>query len=737
MQVAEVNDIKTYNLSQGKTIPEWLSDRKRRLLLKKNVDLRRRIQLIQDFDMPIVSNTVNISPDGQYIIASGVYKPRIRCFDVEQLAMKFERCLDSEVIKCIVLSEDYGKLLLLEADRWIEIHSQAGFYFKTRLPKFGRDLAYNYATCDALFVGNSSEIYRLNLSVGTFLKPFETNCLALNAISINPEHNLIVVGSQEGFVEAWDPRVRERVGTLDCALESLRNDPNKVSKIPSITSIKYRDGLTMGVGTSNGQILLYDIRANKPFLNKDHMYGLPIKTIEFLDGPLNLVATLDSKIIKLWNRNDGTPFTAIQADNDLNMLAAYPDSGMMFVANESPKILTYYIPAVGPAPKWCSFLDRITEELEESTENVIYDDYKFVTENELEELGLSDLIGTNLLRAYMHGFFIDMRLYRKALEISKPFVYEEYRKQKIKEKIDSERIDRVQITDELPKVNRSLAEKLIIAEKEHEEKKKQNKTVKYKPNPLKDNRFSALFEDPNFEIDETSDEFRLLNPVLSRLTKNDSKKSTIVDNDDEQTKPIYADIFEEDDVLNDSISSDSDEDLMFGRKNDEEEDNEDELKNEHKNFSNTDDDDDDDDNYVDDNKHDLEKNKLQKRTVKTKLYHLKSGKTYDDLYSHTKNDKNPNHHNDGNDQQVERQTFEQRLKLVEKENKNNRLLQGSSGGGGINGNRIMTFVPKQQRKTKTDEEQNVNNNRQIEHRKQRKKLVRKTTGLKFNKNVFG
>ena len=727
MQVAEVNDVKTYNLSQGKTIPEWLSDRKRRLLLKKDVDLRRRIQLIQDFDMPIVSNTVNVSPDGQYIIATGVYKPRIRCFDVEQLAMKFERCLDSEVIKCIILSEDYGKLLLLEAYRWIEIHSQAGFYFKTRIPKFGRDIAYNSATCDALFVGNSSEIYRLNLSVGTFLKPFETNCSTLNAISINPEHNLIVVGSQEGFVEAWDPRVRERVGTLDCALESLRNDPAKVSEIPSITTIKYRDGLTMGVGTSNGQILLYDIRANKPFLNKDHMYGLPIKTIEFIDGPLNLVATLDAKIIKLWNRNDGTPFTAIQADNDLNMLAAYPNSGMMFVANESPKILTYYIPAVGPAPKWCSFLDRITEELEESNDNVIYDDYKFVTEHELEELGLSDLIGTNLLRAYMHGFFIDMRLYRKALEISKPFVYEEYRKQKIKEKIDSERIDRVQITDKLPKVNRLLAEKLMVAEKELEEKKKQNKTVKYKPNPLKDDRFSALFDDPNFEIDETSDEFRLLNPVLSRLTKNNSKSTIVNNDDDEQTKPIYAGIFEEDDVLDD-CTTDSDEDLIFDTKHK----NEDEKKNKHEKFSDSDDDDYNDDDDDDDSEHEQEKSTVPKRTVKTKLYHLKSGKTFDDLYS--KNRNRNNHHNDDN-QQIERQTFEQRLKHLEKENKNNRLLQGSSGG--INGNRIMTFVPRQQqRKTNLDEEQKVNNNRQIEHRKQRKKLVRKTTGLKFNKNVF-
>lgn len=41
-----------------------------------------------------------------------------------------------------------------------------------------------------------------------------------------------------------------------------------------------------------------------------------------------------------------------------------PNSGMLFMANEAPKILVYYIPSMGPAPKWCSFLDNLTEELE-------------------------------------------------------------------------------------------------------------------------------------------------------------------------------------------------------------------------------------------------------------------------------------------------------------------------------------------------------------------------------------
>lgn len=119
--------------------------------------------------------------------------------------------------------------------------------------------------------------------------------------------------------------------------------------------------------------------------------------------------------------------TSVEPGTDLNDLCIVPNSGLFFMATEAPKILSYFVPSVGPAPRWCSFLDNMTEELEESTETAIYDDYKFLTADELESLGLSDLIGTNLLRAYMHGFFVDVRLYRKAKSIVEPFNYKEYR----------------------------------------------------------------------------------------------------------------------------------------------------------------------------------------------------------------------------------------------------------------------------------------------------------------------
>ena len=63
--------------------------------------------MIQDFEMPGVSTAIKVSKDGQYIIASGIYKPRIRCYEVANLSMKFERCLDAEVIQFEMLSDDY------------------------------------------------------------------------------------------------------------------------------------------------------------------------------------------------------------------------------------------------------------------------------------------------------------------------------------------------------------------------------------------------------------------------------------------------------------------------------------------------------------------------------------------------------------------------------------------------------------------------------------------------------
>lgn len=91
----------------------------------------------------------------------------------------------------------------------------------------------------------------------------------------------------------------------------------------------------------------------------------------------------------------------------------------------------------------------------------VYDDYKFVTQQQLEEVGLEQLIGTNLLRAYMHGYFIDIRLYNKAKTLTQPFAFENYKARKVREKVEEERETKILINkSKVPKVNKELAKKL-------------------------------------------------------------------------------------------------------------------------------------------------------------------------------------------------------------------------------------------------------------------------------------
>lgn len=60
----------------------------------------------------------------------------------------------------------------------------------------------------------------------------------------------------------------------------------------------------------------------------------------------------------------------------------------MLVACDAPQLSSYYIPDIGPAPKWASFLDSVTEELADDytggAGKSAYADYKFVDKAELE-----------------------------------------------------------------------------------------------------------------------------------------------------------------------------------------------------------------------------------------------------------------------------------------------------------------------------------------------------------------
>ena len=276
--------------------------------------------------------------------------------------MKCERFMDAPAVTFEVLSDDYQKLVFLRQDRQVEFHVKYGKYYSTRIPKFGRDMAYSPMTCDLYCACSGSDVYRLHLEQGRFLRPFETECPAVNKCELSLQHQLLGCAGTDGRIECWDQRQRTLAGALDVGA-ALRGAGGGTASV-ECTALQFADnGLNVGVGTSSGHCLLFDLRSTKPLQVMDHKYGLPIVSLNFAaDG---YVVSADSKLVKVWGSDDGQVLTNIEPPADINDVCVWPGSGLLFMAAETQKIQTFYVPALGLAPKWCRFLDNLTEELEE------------------------------------------------------------------------------------------------------------------------------------------------------------------------------------------------------------------------------------------------------------------------------------------------------------------------------------------------------------------------------------
>jgi ribosome biogenesis protein ENP2 len=411
----------------------------------------------------------------------------------------------------------------------------------------------------------------------------------INAIDVNEYFDVIATGGVDGRIECWDAYNNKRVAELDvaAALVAAEGAPalqNATSV--EVTTVRYDpSGMHLAVGMSTGHCLLFDVRSRQPLLIKDHQYGLPIKVARFHSS--GRLVTADAKVAKIWSQTTGELFTSIEPEYEINDVsfapikatpvalsdAQHPEhSGLLYMAVQQPQIGIYFVPELGPAPRWCSFLENLTEELEEASQGQVYDDFKFVTRKELEELGLTHLIGTNLLRAAMHGFFMDIRLYNRAKAISEPFAFDEYRKKRVQEKIEEQRANRIRIRERLPKVNRVLAKELLqktistgagkvattanqAAEAVQELEAASSGAGKdVFANPLRDERFSQLFSNPDFEIDLKSDEFKRLHPSMSGGKKSGGSTGAAAASAPEALRKLFEEVDED-------VDSDVEDDL--------------------------------------------------------------------------------------------------------------------------------------------------------------------------------
>ena len=469
-----------------------------------------------------------------------------------------------------MLSSDYSKTAHLQVDRSIEFHTPHGRHYSLRIPRYGRDLAYNRSTAELLVpaVGVNSngfgEVFRINLEQGRFMREYEIdvggddttslgggalqggiNTGSVNAAAVAEEsHNLMAFGTSIGTVECWDSRSRTRIATLSV--------PQDQAGRPEVTALDFhRSGITTAVGTSDGLIYLYDLRSPIPTLKKDHGYGFPIQTLQFLTPststqaqvPEPKVLSADKRILKIWDERDGTPWTWVEPAVDINCVAWCKDSGMFLTANEGKQQHAFFIPQLGPAPRWCSFLDNVVEEMADDPNDPnaysarktgeVYDNYKFLTPPQLANLNLDHLVGkTNLLRPYMHGYFVAQHLYEEARLIANPSTREEERAKRVKQKIEKERESRIRGKKKVvAKVNRKIAEKILEREEKNERRRAQKVLVqggdekveaveaapvgtaeKESKSLLADSRFARLFQDEDYAVDEMSREFHSINP---------------------------------------------------------------------------------------------------------------------------------------------------------------------------------------------------------------------------------
>lgn len=506
LKSTSASEISVYQVSGtnvSRALPDWIA-KKRKRSLKDDLEYQNRVELVQDFEFSEASNKIKVTRDGQYAMATGTYKPQIHLYDFANLSLKFERHTDTENVDFLILSDDWTKSVHLQNDRSIQFQSKGGLHYTTRIPKFGRSLAYNNINCD-LYVGASgNELYRLNLEQGRFLSPFKLETEGVNHVSTNETNGLIAVGVEDSIVEFWDPRARSCVSKL-----YLENQIDNASFQVSATSFR-NDGLNFACGTSNGYTYLYDLRSSEPSVIKDQGYGFEIKKIIWLDdvGTENKILTCDKRIAKIWDTVDSKAYASMEPSVDINDIEHVPGTGMFFTANEGIPMHTYYIPNLGPSPRWCSFLDSITEELEEKPSDSVYSNYRFITKDDVKKLSLSHLVGSNVLRAYMHGFFINTELYDKVSLIANPNAYQDEREREIRRRIEKERESRIRTSGAVKKsnikVNKILADKLS---------QKRGDSVAEKV--LTDDRFKEMFENEEFQVDEDDYDYKQLNPVKS------------------------------------------------------------------------------------------------------------------------------------------------------------------------------------------------------------------------------
>ncbi|KAL8433035.1 hypothetical protein ACSSS7_004146 [Eimeria intestinalis] len=583
---------KVYDLSAfggGVSVFERQRDKNRRK--KTNQLPQDDVILLQDFEFPVASNCIQVSADGNFIGAAGVYPPQMRVYSVHGLGLKFQRGLDSEPIDLRFLSSDYTKIALLERGRWIELHGQGGRHHRLRIPSEGTSLTYvewsatlfSSSSSSSKSSSSKSKLYALDLESGSFLEPWQT----VSSIGYCCFHSellpIVAVGETGGRVECFDARSGKAVALL-----------RATDRESAITAGAFSpDSLEVAVGTSSGKCLIFDLRQSRPLLQFEHRNFSAVNTLQWLRSPSaaasaaaasedapatttataataattagaggpaptvadaavggRRVASCDGVSIKVWAASAANclgPHARLLASIEapvvwenpiaprnekqqqqqqqqqqkqqqqrvvrFSSFSFYGDSGLVVASTDHKQMAAYFLPSIGLAPKWCPMLDGLTEELEEQQQKgdgsaavsaSSYATLQFLTEQQMQQLNAHQLIGTPLVTRYLHGYFISRDLYAQLKAAAEPFAFEVYRQQKIEERLEKKKPMRIQVRRKLPKTNAEFADKLqkILESTDKNASKREKRQAAVAAGLLQDDRFSRLFTNPDFQLEQ-------------------------------------------------------------------------------------------------------------------------------------------------------------------------------------------------------------------------------------------
>lgn len=104
-----------------------------------------------------------------------------------------------------------------------------------------------------------------------------------------------------------------------------------------VTALQRDGDLTLVAGSSEGTLKLYDLRFPTPYMTKQHPYMVPINEVVFHNKAEKMIVS-DEKSIRVYDKQTGNLFTAIESKFKINGVKTYQDSGLLLVAQEARRI---------------------------------------------------------------------------------------------------------------------------------------------------------------------------------------------------------------------------------------------------------------------------------------------------------------------------------------------------------------------------------------------------------------